>query len=123
MRRYLAIGIEAELERLGSQLAAGGLDLVAGSLPHQQTPADATDKKRELAVAINGAEAGAGLTPGVSGPLRQAVEIPVHQRGSPALRNVAGKGHRARILIDGENRAHHRGIRTGRIMNLDREQQ
>ena len=63
------------------------------------------------------------LTRGVCGPLRQTIEIAVHQLRGPSLRNVAGKRHRPRFMIDRENRAHYRRVGMIGIVNLDRKQQ
>src|SRR6476469_2741268 len=123
VRRYLAIGIEAELERAGSQFRARGLDLVAGPLPHEQPAADATDENRELAVYLTDAKAGARLTRGGPGSLCQTIELAVHQLRRPPLRNVAGERHGPRVLVDRENRPHDSGIGLSGVMNLDWKEQ
>jgi hypothetical protein len=123
VRRNLAVGIEAESERIGTEFDARGLGLITGALTHQQPPANATDEDRELVISLARVKTDTCLTRGVCGSLRQTIEIPVHQLRGPSLGNVAGKRHRPRLMIDRENRAHYRRVGMIGIVNLDRKQQ
>jgi hypothetical protein len=65
----------------------------------------------------------ASLSCRVRGARHQAIEISTHQLGAPALRHVAGEGHRPRRAIDRQNGAHHFVLRVQGVVNLEWKKQ
>jgi hypothetical protein len=58
-----------------------------------------------------------------SGAGGEPVEVAAHELGDPALRHVAGKGHRALLAVDGQHGANHLLIGLSGIADQQREEQ
>ena len=123
MRRDFTVRVEAELRDARPKHRACRFQLVRGALAHEQTPADAAHQNGELIAVAGVTNPAGGLTCGERGARGQPVEIPAHQLRCPSFRHVAGKSHRPRAMVHGENGAHDVVVRMLRIENPEREQQ
>src|SRR5438128_2588801 len=92
----LTVRVEADAFDACPELGFGRLDFLARPLSHKEAPADAADQDR-----CRGFAATAPRLPGCVGRAgRESLEIAAHQLRYPALRHVAGEGHRPRLRVD-----------------------
>src|SRR6476660_1490349 len=121
--RNLTIRIEAKPQCIRTEFRSYRLDFVDGALAHQQTPADAADQNGKAWVAMLRIKSAAGLARRIGGAGGETIQVSAHQLRRPALRDVAGEGHRALVAIDRQYSAHDRGIGPLQVVDLDGKQQ